>query len=255
MGIWPSDASQMINHADKPKDMARSILPSTWRGAWKKRAGLHRSERHAANASLRELTRDPGAWDDGVAFGERPAAELSSYVSRRRASDKLNHFERWAIRRTAALRREDRLSHLRAVLPGGLIGQHALLHLARRRELVVDHEDAWWNRARWQRPVPHLDSGLLCVLLRALHEVNGGVRSLHHAMKSGQRDAVVGGPISVPFRPLRGVHDVPDFVQWLSQSSNGATRDVVDVFCREFRATGDVERAASLAAQRARLPY
>ncbi|MFT3713373.1 MAG: hypothetical protein QM817_37430 [Archangium sp.] len=241
----------MINQADKPKDMARSILPSTWRGAWKKRAGLHRGERHASRQSLRLLSRDPESWDEGgLDFGDEEAAELSVMVRRRRAWDKLKHFERWAVERTKDLAVEDRLSHLRSLLPSGLIGQHAMVHLRDRSELKVPAEH---DRRRWRyvRPRPLLDAGLISVVLRQVLEVHGGVRALHRALKSARREAVGGVRLSVPFRSLAGAHDVNAFVRWVG--TEPTTRDVVDQFCREFRESGDVERAFARAVELARL--
>ena len=130
----------MIHGDDKAKEMARSILPSRWRGAGKLRAFIHRSARREVSQSLHLLARDPEAWDDGVELGEHARLELPHLVSRRRGSDKLNHFERWAVERTRELPKPSRLGHLRSLLPGGLIGQHALLHLGRRYELA-EHED------------------------------------------------------------------------------------------------------------------
>ena len=64
---------------------------------------------------------------DNVDLRREDRMGLRRVVWRRRGADKLNHFIRWAKRRTAHLPVESRLSKMRAVLPDGLIGEHALL--------------------------------------------------------------------------------------------------------------------------------
>jgi len=218
----------MIHSVDKPKDMARSILPSDWRGASQARARLHRSERRAVQQSLRALTRDPESWNGGVDFGEEVAVEISTLVRDRRSADKLNHFERWAVERTRGLPKEHRLGHLRAVLPAGLIGQHALLHLERVRELAPERPRRVWPK--WKPP--YLDFGLVAVVLREVLETGGAVRQLHRVMKAPVR--IEGGRVVMrPFRALRGVHDVSAFLSWLGEHLD--VRAVVDGFVAGWR--------------------
>jgi hypothetical protein len=232
----------MIHSIDKAKDMARSILPSRWRGAAKSRAHLHRALRRTVSQSLHALERDPSSWDEGVEFGEALEPEVSTFVSRRRGSDKLNHFERWAIARTAALPKVHRLGALASVLPDGLIGQHAMSHLERRRELAPDRDDL---RLTWLRRSLFLERGHLAELLRDVLTRPGGVRALHGALKRATRSDGATA-IHGEFRPLKGLHDVLPFLDWLESNSSRArlaSRHVVDVFCRVLHETGDVEGA------------
>ena len=228
----------MIHGDDKAKEMARSILPSRWRGAPKSRAFIHRSVRRQVGQSLRLLTVDPGKWDDGVEFGEEAELEVGTFVSRRRGADKLNHFERWAVERTRELPKVERLGHLRGLLPRGLIGEHAMTHLKQRPELVVHR----FRPLPWSIPRKLLmDRGELAVVLRELLDVGDGVRSLHLAMKKAVRVDHSGRALTVGTRRLGGHTEVLPFLDWLERSRT--SRFVVDAFCRVFKETGDVAQA------------
>ncbi len=204
------------------------------------RARIHRGVRREVGAKLRRVTHDPQAWEDGLDLDETRQIELSAFVGRRRSSDKLNHFERWAVERTRDLSFPARLGHLKALLPGGLIGEHALSHLKNRSELAVQ-ERSWGRRGRWKKLL--MDRGELAQLLRELLEAGDGVRCLHRAMKRAQRQDDRGEPVTGAFRALRGVDDVLPFIEWLQ--AERVSRFVVDGFCRVFKETGDPEVALS----------
>jgi len=73
----------------------------------------------------------------------------SYIVGDRRDADKLNHFIRWAEAITADMPRQDRMSHVRALLPKGLIGWHAVSHLEFRDHFKTQAEiDMWETRRR-----------------------------------------------------------------------------------------------------------
>ncbi|HLL55774.1 MAG TPA: hypothetical protein VK447_19590, partial [Myxococcaceae bacterium] len=161
----------MLFGDDKPRHMARSILPSKSREVARaaKRAvkrGARRNIRHAMN----EILRDPELFDETAGLGDYPEHEVRWVVRDRRASDKLNHFIRWAEKVTEDLPAQDRLSHIRAKVPEGVIGEHALLHLSHReafespqeRELREAARRAWANR--WRLKL--MDRGEMAVLLR-----------------------------------------------------------------------------------------
>lgn len=112
----------------KHRDMARSTLPSRNRKpARVAKAKTKRAARHAIRQELRAVSTldDLDAWDEATDLHRQPSIEIRQLVLHRRDGDKLNHFERWAVARTRHLRPEDRLSHLQALLPDGLIGDHA----------------------------------------------------------------------------------------------------------------------------------
>lgn len=150
----------MRNHHEKARDVARSVLPSTARRAARaRRAAIHRRERALERRLLHDLVRscDPDDVVDDVGAVRR--SELGRMVADRRAADKVGPLLHWAER---TVERDPTLAgapfavvetRFRAVLPAGLIGEHALSHLrwvldpgsryaasvgARRRRRAVD---------------------------------------------------------------------------------------------------------------------
>jgi len=91
---------------------------------------VRRAARHSITSDLASLARRGRVnnwdawddWDEKTDLRAYPDGEIRQLVYCRRAADKLNHFERWAIEVTKHLPLEDRLGHMRAVLPRGLIG-------------------------------------------------------------------------------------------------------------------------------------
>ncbi|MBL8912652.1 MAG: hypothetical protein JNM17_18305 [Archangium sp.] len=234
----------MINQADKAKDMARSILPARWRKKWRKeRAFVHREGRRANRENLRSMLRDPESWDDGGEYLDDSTTQVRGVMSCRRSCDKLNHFQRWAVERTKEMPVEARLSHLRSLLPDGLIGQHAMLHLEVNGSLKVEHEhELRWRW--WKRPRTSFDPGLIASLLRRAFEVEGGIRGLHLAIKKASEWPNA----ELPFRPVYGIHDVREFVRWVVTPQNGRVREVVEAYVRELRLSGDAKAAFAVAA-------
>ena len=127
--------------------MARSILPSKYHSPGKLITKTKRANRHAIRRELRSLVTDPSRqgdeWDELMDLRAYPDQEIGQLVQWRRGGDKIRHFERWAIAITNELPHEDRLSHMRAILPEGLIGDHAMSHLSERPEL---NPSSQWRR-------------------------------------------------------------------------------------------------------------
>jgi hypothetical protein len=206
----------MRSSVTKRLDMARSILPSKARGsAAAALAAARRTNRRAVGRRLRAVAAagvtGPGAVDDlldGDDPWSYPDVAIGRVVRWRRGADKLNHFERWAVAVTRHLRPEDRLSHMRALLPGGLIGEHALSHLAWRPEFRVEPQ-------RWPpfRPVP--DDHDRAALLAFLHDTlrHGGHRDLNAALKRARHPGPARpGTGAHAARCLLGHHDVDRFL-------------------------------------------
>src|SRR5688572_22918886 len=86
----------------KRLEMARSVLPSTWRRqAAREAARIHRRSRHAVAGDLRRYTGDAvGAIarydEDGFDVIRSPKREIGELVCDRRGADKLGSFRRWA---------------------------------------------------------------------------------------------------------------------------------------------------------------
>lgn len=198
---------------DKHRDMARSILPSRSRAAASELARVKRASRRRVAQQLRALAHlGSDEWDD---FAERfdvrayPNRDIRAIVHWRRAADKLNHFERWAIETTKHLPVEDRLGALAAVLPRGLIGDHALSHLEWRPELNPDRPNygAEWAASQERRRVFDGEHwARLRVLVLDMLEARDGHKELNAAMKG----AAVGTPPR--YRVLAGYHDVDTFL-------------------------------------------
>jgi hypothetical protein len=234
----------MRSSATKHRDMARSILPSRARSMPAQLALVRRAARHSITRDLASLAgRGPADdWDDWDEDTDRrayPDTEIRQLVRRRRSADKLNHFERWAIEVTKHLPMEDRLGHMRAVLPRGLIGDHAMSHLRNRPELNPHH----WRRhlvgtvgyreARVARQRAEHDR--LRTVLAALLEV-GGHQALNQALKAAAADG------ERP-RTLANLHDIDVFLAYvLAEDQLGRLvdprwREAVETTLRAFGLT------------------
>jgi hypothetical protein len=177
----------MRSAAHKHRDIARSILPSrSPRPARQALAAATRHNRRAVRADLRTLRTEH--FDDTALDVTRTADREINLLRRyRRQADKLNHFERWAVRATRDLPIEDRLGWLRSVLPAGLIGDHAISHLQHLPEIQPHAEiryhwrfhdpDLWkaHQRARRRR---------LAADLRLALERPGGHRAINLSLRS-----------------------------------------------------------------------
>ncbi|TNE86584.1 MAG: hypothetical protein EP330_22885 [Deltaproteobacteria bacterium] len=118
----------MLYEEEKRREMARSILPSTSRSAAKNKARIRRANRRKTRQALKQWLRDELPERVDLRAEDRHLTRW--VVQSRRGADKVNPFIRWATAVTAGLPVEDRLSAVRGMLPRGLIGEHALSHLA-----------------------------------------------------------------------------------------------------------------------------
>ncbi len=146
---------------DKTRQMVRSILPSTARKAVRddKRALQHKN-RAELNTKLANYK---GYADDVIEYYEDDAEDLDhcwtprfmpgydTIVRDRRESDKLNHFVRWAEKITADIDPEERMDYMRALVPPGVIGNHALTHL-RKLDPQRDREREWYHYVLDNKP-------------------------------------------------------------------------------------------------------
>lgn len=131
----------MYYGAEKFRQMARSILPSTRRkGARYDLAKVRRAGRHDVNQRLRQISDCDDWYDDEFDFDHWPQRArmngtegIKSAVYDRRAADNVSGFLHWAGEhcRKNGIPREDRLSYIDSIMPQNLIGQHAVYgHLA-----------------------------------------------------------------------------------------------------------------------------
>jgi hypothetical protein len=205
----------------KDRDMARSILPSKNRRAARiAKARIKRTHRSKVRQALRgaqDLV-DLDEWDLDGDLTTDPSGEIRDEVRWRRRGDKLNHFERRAVRVTRDLRPQDRLPSMAARLPRGLVGDHALSHLRRRPELNPSYPYSQWRagalrrRAEARRAVLREQRQLERVV-RLMLETPGGHKALNATMKRIAQDQDPAQPS--PPHLLRDVHGVPAFVAGL----------------------------------------
>lgn len=134
----------MRNHDEKARDMARSPLPSTARVAARKhRATVHGRERAYARIQVAELRRfaDPDDFEGDLTWQDR--ADLEHMVGLRRMYDNVAALIHWATRTIAtdpqlrAATPHEQLTYFGCRMPEGMLGRHALIHLA--RMLDPDH--------------------------------------------------------------------------------------------------------------------
>lgn len=213
----------MRSSATKSRDMARSILPSRARSPTAHLELTRRANRRATGQKLSYIRRGSRAghedWDERWDLRAYPDVEIAMIVRWRRGADKLNHFERWAVQVTKPLPVEDRLGHMRAMLPGGLIGEHAMSHLRRLPELNPD-DDYNLRFARWREQNAKRQAearahlrGMVMMILES-----GGHRALNSAMKVAAYDGE-------RVRTLQGLHDVDPFLSHVEASSRGRIPD------------------------------
>ena len=215
----------MRSSATKSRDMARSILPSRARSTTAHLALARRANRHAISQKLSYIRRGDTAgqedWDERSDLRAYPDTEIAMIVRWRRGADKLSHFERWAVQVTKALPVEDRLGHMRAMLPGGLIGEHAMSHLRRLPELNPDHLNAYALRfARWreQNDKRHAEErtrmrSLVTMILEA---------GAHGVLNSALKAAAFEGERP---RTLAGTHDLDAFLAHVEAQMQGRIPD------------------------------
>lgn len=168
---------------NKPKDIARSVLPSTARkGARDNKRNFHAKHRHAqrqANHAIERcittitddgtLAHDPTLYDDfedrEVYDGYTAATkvdcgwddDMNYIVARRRDHDKLGALIAWAKAteksKMAGWGAADKIAYFKAVLPDTLQGRHALGHVKTALDLENDEFAYGYHRYR-NRPEP-----------------------------------------------------------------------------------------------------
>lgn len=158
---------------EKPREMMRSILPSTRRySTWEKKR-LKRAQRSRTKQALRDYCKealyddDEGCWSDDSLLRSKIGhadqlmrRDQSCMVSERRAADKINHFVRWAEAKTSHIPEEDvkgRYHHFIGVVGGAtdVIREHAIGHFIGPWEFnTVVYPPGRWRRRRYKPDLP-----------------------------------------------------------------------------------------------------
>lgn len=114
---------------EKTREMARSILPSTYRGAKKSANQTRRQHRRNRKQVLKKSIYDEDLLEELGCHDRQERLDLRYKRRDRQDSDKLRHFERWSIKVTDGLQPDERMAKMRAILPHNLVGWHARTHL------------------------------------------------------------------------------------------------------------------------------
>jgi hypothetical protein len=144
----------MIYGDEKRLEMARSILPSTSAGTFKKRKKwvkkANRAEvRNALRVTQLDEDNEPS---DKVDINGYPDHEIRYLVGERRGADKVGPFMRWAVEVTRDIPVESRLSYVRGLLPKNLIGEHAVGHVAFLEEFRFGEHNSWFSNYTPETP-------------------------------------------------------------------------------------------------------
>ncbi|WNG20986.1 hypothetical protein [Cystobacter fuscus] len=262
----------MVHGEEKAREMARSLLPSVNREAARAgRAAIHRAHRRHFRVEMNRLVRDPESFDERAGFDAQPVVEIRQLMRHRRSGDKVAPFIRWATARARSISRESRLSHIRALVPRGLIGEHALVHIREREEFQSLEEFERWKARRSSHPRSFLlDRGEQATLLHSLLHAPGGHRLFNQWLKARHlihhREELKGWHCTCvprcripsrlnaappPVRLLLGAHDVLPFLAaiWGPQGEPlksrrtplDSPRSTVNTFLRAFKqCRGDV---------------
>lgn len=174
---------------DKIRQMSRSILPSSaHRWAREELAATRRKNRRKINSQLRML-RDMDCDDFEGDLQRYPDIQINQVRRERRGADKLAHYERWAVEVTKGLDIDDRLGYMQALLPAGVIGDHAMSHLRNLEELDPHYRLRYYWRAvrktaderKAEAEAAYLQ---LYAQLQSILEAHRGHRRLNRALKA-----------------------------------------------------------------------
>lgn len=129
---------------NKQLDMARSVLPSTAR---KSARDNKRHVNHQYRASVRKAlaTFDGDDIDDSFIKEGKRKSEMAEAIYDRRSRDKVGPIMRWAASKVKDMPEEDREAYIKKLLPPGLIGDHAFLHISFIDEFDHLHPFHWWK--------------------------------------------------------------------------------------------------------------
>ena len=217
----------MVMHSEqKRRQMARSVLPAkaqARRGVRQARRYAHHQHRTRCRDAMNVAPLDDDF--DEVRLSPVLQRDIRLVVQRRRSADKLGPFLRWANANAAALGAtpQQRLAAMRGLLPGGIVGDHALSHLTFEPAFCVDPtwSDPWlrWQAAktRRQRDLQSLRDRLhhrLGLRLDQVGELNAALKATHRVTAGD------GGPP----RLWAGAHDTNAFtaaiIEQFEQSVN-----------------------------------
>jgi hypothetical protein len=207
----------------KLKQIARSVLPAKARArsmARDRRRAIHQGARSYQRDRLAVMARDD-SFDDRAPVTLNahyaPLGGTRELVSSRRAADKLGPLLRWGERSAPKLGATpaERVAAVRAVLPQGVIGDHALSHLQWVDPFIVDDAPrrrrqnslrGLQDRARAEQSLRDRLTRRLRGRLDAVGELNRLIKDdwYTHSPGSDERPRLLAGP-----------HDVEALAEWV----------------------------------------
>jgi hypothetical protein len=213
---------------EKTVDIKRSLLPAkarSRRAARSARARAHARHRAGQRQHLSRIQPDTSFTE----IDRSRSIEVNQNVSTRRSADKLGPFLRWATAQSDEWGgdAESRLSAARSVLGSGLIADHAISHLRWLEPFRTDNwtrysvRDAAYLRRRAQQAQSLHDQ--LC------HRLGTEVERLGDLNRLIKRpENLVMGARTFTARPLRGAHDIDDFVGHIMKERGPTLRVVLE---------------------------
>ncbi len=234
---------------EKVRQMSRSILPSTKRKVARKNlTAVKRKNRRTINQRLARAY--DMEFDGDITY--YPIRDIREVMFERRAADKLNHYMRWAVERTRNLPDpETRLGYMKALLPQGLIGDHALSHLRFLDEFdtnpVLDfryYSSSFYdadgrrfsnaerkekNRLASEEVLEGMMEKIRTIVAKGNHrELNSRIRRAHSPYHTTHRWQARECVDCERPRYLLGLHDVEAFARHLRRTRHSEWRDTLD---------------------------
>jgi hypothetical protein len=221
--------------ANKQRDIIKSVLPSTKRkGARDDRRNIHKKARaHSRQAlttacshNLDDIIQNVDM--DGTLY-EYPTHEINNMKWERREGDKLGALIRWAPTQVQHLRKEDRISYIKALLPNNTIGRHAASHVIYEDSFYIPEPHNYYSlytltqearAAKWKKDKDEAAANLRADLVKIITTGNWQ-REFNREFKDTHRWVWVTDSQgnryqerrTKPGRPLLGLHDIEDFIK------------------------------------------
>jgi hypothetical protein len=209
------------NHDEKTKSMQRSVLPSTARKqARKERRLIHKRQRARERDMLSAVRKAASAVDSDFEFDSDPdfhegrrISDTHWMVLDRRSADKIGPLTRWAGATVDAdpdlhdAPVHEQVAYFAAILPGDLIGKHAVQHI----EWALKYRDTPWGdwyaeaSQRMEARRDQVAADARRILAAGRH------RALNAALRRHYRATAHDGAVKPTGRMLLGAHDVDAF--------------------------------------------
>lgn len=200
----------MIYGNGKARHLARNTKTKSRQTLRSTKMQRNRQHRHRVSQHIREMSRDTELWhDDTQAMSD---THDKWFIQSERTRMHTQPIRRWAVATSKHLPIEQRLTHLRAKLPSGMVGRRATWWFRWMNEfdwaphrLPLNQRHYWRRKQRleWEKLIRQT-----CRILESPHlqsHLNLQLKRKHEAMRAGYRQYYLnpGTP-----RLLYGLHDI-----------------------------------------------